>query len=180
MARTATRTKRKPKRPATPRTGRPGKCTAQLTAAIADHIRKGVPRERAAALVGVGRTTFYRWMEEGETQARGLHKDFRDAVQGAENELLGKLVGLVVNTAIDPATIADPGTRLRAATYMLSNRFPTEFTSRSEVRHEGKDGGPIQVAADVKVQPVITADVAAQLDAEQLAALAREMLATKG
>lgn len=173
MARTATRTKRRKPKPI----GRPTKCTPVVIQTIADHIRRGVPRERAAQAAGVGRTAFYRWLDEGETQSRGPYKDFRDAVQGAETELLGKLVGLVIDTALDDQRDADPGTRLRAATYMLSNRFPTEFTTRSEVRHEGKDGGPVQVAAAVSIQPVITADVAAGLSPEQLAELAREFMA---
>lgn len=179
MARTATATKkRKPKRKPKPG-GRPSKCTPAVTQAIAGHVRRGMPRERAAIRAGVSPTTFYRWMQDGETQTRGPYREFREAVQGAEAELLEKLVGAVVDTALDANTPADPGTRLRAQTYMLSNRFPGEFTTRQEVRHEGKDGGPIAVAAAVTVQPIITADVAAGLEPDQLAALARELM-TKG
>jgi hypothetical protein len=174
MARTASRKRTRTKK--TKPGGRPSKCTPAVTQAIAGHVRRGMPRERAAIRAGVSPTTFYRWMQDGEMQTRGPYREFREAVQGAEAELLERLVGAVVDTALDANTPADPGTRLRAQTYMLSNRFPGEFTTRQEVRHEGKDGGAIQVSADVKVAPIITADVAAGLDPEQLAALAREMM----
>lgn len=118
-------------------------------------------------------------MADGETEPDGIYGQFRQAVCNAEDALVERAVATATDL-LNPRRCKKPEVRLNAAKFILSHRFPADFSSRSEVRHEGKDGGPIQVAADVKVQPVITADVAAGLDAEQLAALAREFLASKG
>jgi transposase len=66
---------------------RPSKLTPAVQQRIVTLIREGNYRETAVQAAGVGLTTFYRWMEIGETDAEdGRHspyREFREAVQKA-------------------------------------------------------------------------------------------------
>jgi len=72
---------------ATRKSGRPTKLTPELQDRICDKIRRGVYPEIAAVSEGVPRTTFYRWLEQGENARSKCYessfRDFRDAVDGA-------------------------------------------------------------------------------------------------
>jgi hypothetical protein len=69
-----------------PRPGRPSKQTADLVERLKDAIGLGMPLNRAARAVGIGRTTLFRWLEA---------PDFRDDLKGAqaagELALLGRV-----------------------------------------------------------------------------------------
>lgn len=69
-----------------PRTGRPTKLTPALQERILKLVRAGNYPETAAASIGVGRTTYYRWMERGEKCAKGdeAYRDFREALTRAK------------------------------------------------------------------------------------------------
>jgi hypothetical protein len=48
------------------RPGRPGKLSVGLIEGVAEHIKAGMPKDRAAALVGIVPSTFYAWQEAGK------------------------------------------------------------------------------------------------------------------
>jgi hypothetical protein len=64
--------------------GRPSKCTPEVTAAIADRIRAGNFPDVAARCEGVGKSTFYAWMQRGEAEDEGPYRDFVESVTRAE------------------------------------------------------------------------------------------------
>ena len=154
--------------------GRPTKLNAVTQRRICDLIRKGVPRERAARLSGIGASTFHEWMRKGDAGEAG-YAEFPEAIRNAEDALVQKAVSVVVSL-LGPGTKGnrvEPSVRLNAAKFILSHKFPGDFSSRQDVRHEGKDGGPIEVRASVEVQSVITPEAAAAMTLDQLEAATR-------
>lgn len=176
MARTATR-KKKPKRAqsSSTRIGRPSKCTPAVMTAIANRIRKGMGRETAARQAGIGVATFHEWMARGRAGDKP-YADFVRRIEGASDELQDEVTTALTDALRD---LDKADLRTRTAMWLAERLWPDVYGRRSEVRTTGPDGGPVQVQAAVTVQPVITADVAAGLDADQLAALARELMASK-
>ena len=73
--------------------GRKSKLTPELTVAILEHLRKGVPDIHACAAVGITAKTFYEWLKDGEAATTGKKRDFRDSVTRARAE--------AINTAVD-------------------------------------------------------------------------------
>lgn len=136
--------------------GRPTKDTALLRRRLFGLLRKGVPRERAARLCGIGVSTFHEWMAE--------KPDFAEAVCNAEDDLVRRAVA----TATDCLKVKESAVRLNAAKFILSHRFNREFSARQEVT--GPDAGPVQVQADVTVRPLVSNEQLAAMTPEQLAA----------
>ena len=171
MARTAsTAKKRKPK----PKGRRPG-CTPAVIDAIALRVGKGMGKEAAAIQSGVPRSTFHDWMAWGR-EGRKPYSDLSERIERASMSLQEKVSDVLTNgLESDNIHVAT-----KVGTWMAERLWPETYGRRSETRLSGPDGGAVQVEAKVSVAPIITADVAAGLDAEQLAALARELLATKG
>jgi hypothetical protein len=151
--------------------GRQTKLNATTQKRICDLVRKGMPRDRAARLAGVHPATFHRWMAEGETAETGIHRDFREAVCKAEDELVERAVQTATDL-LNPRKCKEPSTRLNAAKFILSHRFSKEFSSRQEVT--GADGGAVQVEGTVDItvrslEPL--AERIAAMSIEQLDAL---------
>ena len=66
--------------------GRPTKLTPEIQAEIVGYIADGNYREVAAQAAGLPRTTLYRWLSEGKKQAKGIYKEFMDAILKAEQD----------------------------------------------------------------------------------------------
>jgi hypothetical protein len=72
----------------------PGKVPRVRWEVIVDRIRSGIPIRTACLSTGVGLSTYYRWMEEGEDRwidgklrrARPQYREFRDAATRARAE----------------------------------------------------------------------------------------------
>lgn len=120
--------------------GRPSKLTPERLKRIVDAIRAGNYVETAAEYAGIGKTTFYRWMEQGEKASRGIYRDFRDAVMRARAEAEARNIALIQKAAPDD---------WRAAAWWLERAFPDRWGSRQKLEHSGPDGAPI--AAEVRV-----------------------------
>ena len=175
MARTATR-KKKRTRSTTTKIGRPTKCTPTVIAGVAARVRAGMGREAACRKMGVAPATMREWTARGLAGEKP-YADFVRGIEGASDELQEEVTTALTDALRD---VDKADLRTRTAMWLAERLWPETYGKRSEVRTTGPDGGPVQVQAAVSVQPVITADVAAGLDAEQLAALAREFLASKG
>jgi transposase len=79
---------------------RPTKCTAEITAAIAQRIADGNFPDVAAQCEGVGKSTFYAWMQRGEAESEGPFREFVEAVTRAEAEFEDATLEKV-RTAVD-------------------------------------------------------------------------------
>lgn len=149
------------------------KLTPTVQTRLCDLLRKGVPRKQAARLAGIGESTLLGWLARGREQSTGRFRALLVAVEAAEDELAGEAVTAVTSLLKSQ----DEKVRLNAAKFILERRHPEEWGARQQVRHEGPAGGAVQIEGAMTVQPVITADVAASLSPEQLAAMTRELMA---
>lgn len=158
--------------------GRPTKCTPEVTAQIARYVRGGMGREAAARLAGVGPSTFYRWMVDGEAEEEGIYREFRETILNAEARLQRQAT-LVLKRQMRSS---NQGIAQRAAMYVLTNRFPREFSARHQVEATGRDGGPVavEVSGSVEVRPVFTDEQLAAMSAEQLEAALGVLLKARG
>jgi len=66
---------------------RPTKITKSLTDKIAKQIAKGVTPEIACQLHGVATTTYYRWIQQGKEQEKGLFREFWELITRAKVEM---------------------------------------------------------------------------------------------
>ena len=66
--------------------GRPTLLTPELQETLVSYVRQGAYDWVAAETVGIGRTTFYRWMAEGEAKPRGKYREFWVKVSRARAE----------------------------------------------------------------------------------------------
>ena len=66
--------------------GRTDKLTPARQQALVERIKAGAPYETATKSIGIGYTTFRRWMLRGEAAESGRFRDFYEAITQAEHE----------------------------------------------------------------------------------------------
>ena len=101
--------------------GRPTKLTKELTEKICRAVKAGSHPAVAARSVGVGESTYYRWMEEGRAEEKGLRREFYEAVKLAEAE--GEVRAVAHLAAAAP-------TDWRASLALLERRHPHRWLRR--------------------------------------------------
>ena len=114
--------------------GRKPKLTPEVQKIIVDAIAGGNYNDIAADYAGVGRTTFYRWMEKGEEAASGIYRDFWDAVKKASAQAEVRNV-----TAIE----RDPSWQAKA--WWLERKHNDRWGRKERHELTGADGGPVAI-----------------------------------
>ena len=104
--------------------GRPTKLTPAKRKQIVDLVRDGVPLTHAALAAGVGKSTVFRWMAQGDADQKGVYRDFREAIRRAEAESVAALVAQVLQGAAKD---------WRAAAWLLTRRAPADFIDPAKV-----------------------------------------------
>ena len=98
----------------------------QVVETLTAAIRLGAPREQAAAAAGIGVSTLYKWLQEGETDlGRPLTRELVDAVKKAEAESM-------TNALLCIQRAAEEG-KWQAAAWLLERRFPDSFGRRQSI-----------------------------------------------
>lgn len=120
------------------RMGREPKLTPEMQEKITNLIRAGHYMETAAKASGIGTTTFWRWMAEGQAteenpRPRPIYRDFREAVQKAEADSEAILLAGIIR---------DGGPKMKLE--VLKRRFPERWGDRHRLEHSGPNGGPIE------------------------------------
>ena len=115
--------------------------------------------------IGVGKTSWYRWIDRGKEAKAGIYKDFFDALVGAEAELRERAAAQIVKSGflptkevttieklmknpktgemelmvVDRKTVVKPPT-IDGLEWTLARRFPKLFgrQSRQQLEHSGK------------------------------------------
>jgi transposase len=137
--------------------GRKPKLTRELIMRASKLLRAGNYVETVAELLGIGKTTFYRWLEEAEERG-GLFREFRDAVARAAAEAERNALAVIVR----PKTPEN-------AKWFLERRFPDRWGRR--VRVEEKEMHPsdypppivnIRIAGEKFVPPTTAGETADQ------------------
>ena len=110
-----------------PRRGRPPKLTPELASQFCGHIADGVPKARAAALVGVHPSNLYRWLALSRAGKGGrIYASFASDVARAEASFIAARVATVVR-ASRPKRVRVVRTFTRA-----DGSTTTEVTTRIE------------------------------------------------
>jgi hypothetical protein len=173
---------RKPTKPRTrsrsSKPGQPTKCTPETAERVRKAILKGAGREDAARAAGVGPSTMREWLAKGLT-GEEPYAAFLAVVEGAESELVRK-AGQVVTDLLGSKKTPH-AVRFAAAKLVLERRRADVWAPRGTLKHEGPDGGPVRVAAqvehsgEVQLAPLVTRETLRELTrAETEAALALE------
>ena len=108
--------------------GRPAKLTDAVQDKIVSAIRAGNYAETAAAYAGIAKTTYYRWMQQGE-DGRPRYREFRDAIRAAESE-----AEVYAATVLRKAMPDD----WKAAAWYLERKFQDRWGKRERIEHDGK------------------------------------------
>lgn len=125
--------------------GRKLKLTPELIDQVVTAIRLGNYAQTACELVGIGTTTYYRWLETAEKSGSpAIYREFRDALKQAEAEAEVRTVARIMRAAED-------GT-WQASAWYLERKHPEKWGKNDKIRQEvsGINGEPIEVAVDVK------------------------------
>lgn len=129
--------------------GRKPKLTKGLIQNAEKLLKGGNYVETVCEYLGIGTTTWYRWMQEGEQANFGLKREFWEAIKKAESEAEIRLV-------TDLQKIADEERTWQAIAWMLERKYPDRWGKKdrldANLTHSGKNGGPIQTETKVKLE----------------------------
>lgn len=128
--------------------GRKTKLNQKLINDAARLLKGGNYIDTVCEFLGIGTSTWFRWMREGEESKSGLKRQFWEAVKKAEAEAEIRLV-------TDLQKIASEDQKWQAIAWMLERKYPDKWGRKdrlqAEIQHSGKDGGPIKVEQKVNL-----------------------------
>lgn len=122
--------------------GRESKLNPVVQRRIVNSLKAGNYEQTAARAAGIGVSTYYRWLENGEDKGEDNlpehepYREFREAVTRAIAEAEEVLVKRWQKHSI---------TDWRAARDLLARRHPENWKATERHEHTGADGGPISV-----------------------------------
>ncbi len=144
--------------------GRPTKLNAGLIQAVAENIKAGMPKDRAAILAGISESTFHSWLsdarrnvekmgeeEEGEEEGEAIELNERDTLLLEFLEAVAIAEAKFIKDAVDSIRGEGPA----GYKWLLEKLFRTEFGSQLE------GGEPIPLQLELKL-PGIVGGVAAR------------------
>ena len=100
---------------------KPTKVQSKVREDLIENLRTGMTIEAACLLAGIGRTTYYRWLDEDEKWA----DECKSAVRFAEAVLLERVKQLAMDKM-----------DWRAFAWILEKRFPDDYGKRQELKVE--------------------------------------------
>lgn len=103
---------------------RPTKLTPQLQDKIVQAVKAGNYAQIAAQYAGIGTTTFFRWMQQGAEEEKGIYREFREAIKVAEAEAEVRAVAIIQRQM--------PESWQAAMTY-LERKHPDRWKRRDEL-----------------------------------------------
>lgn len=104
--------------------GRTSKLTPEVQARVVEAIERGNYAEIAAQMAGIGRTTFYRWLDQGSREDIGPYRDFRDAVKEAEAKAETAVLQIIKDAMPD---------NWQAAAWYLERTRPGRYGKRQQI-----------------------------------------------
>lgn len=129
---------------------RPTKLTPEITERICMAIRAGNYAKVAAAMAGIGETTYYKWLEMAELPtAKKEYKEFRESIERAEAE-----AEVVAIARIRQA--ADNGD-WKAAGWYLERKHGERWGRNDKLRQEitGANGAPVAISLEEAKKAVL-------------------------
>lgn len=120
--------------------GRKTKLTKELIREAETLIEAGSYAVTVCAYLGIGETTWYRWLKEGEAAKSGLKREFWEAIIQADARAEIGNVAVIRKAAEND---------WRAAAFFLERRFPKKWGRKrrttADMEHEGSDTLKIKV-----------------------------------
>lgn len=114
--------------------------------------------ETICEYLGIGKSTWYRWLAEGEQANSGIKREFWDAIKKAEAEAEIRLV-------TDLQKIAKNNNQWQGIAWILERKYPDRWGKRerveASVEHTGKDGGPIRTESGIDLKNLSDQDLEA-------------------
>jgi hypothetical protein len=129
---------------------RPTKLTKEVTDKICLAIRAGNYAKVAAAMAGVGETTYYRWLElSEESNAKKEYREFRESIERAEAEAEVAAIARIRQAA-------DNGD-WKAAGWYLERKHGERWGRNDKLRQEitGANGEPIALSLEEAKKAVL-------------------------
>lgn len=131
--------------------GRRSKLNKAIADRIIEAVRGGAYNDQAAAAVGIGHATFYRWLEVGEADIEAdtgsLHRYLREGLTRAQAECELEMIAVVRSAALPGvAEVALPNGRVveiktpgdpRMAIEYLKRKHPARWGNRAQVTVDG-------------------------------------------
>lgn len=110
--------------------GRKPKLTKELITDAENLIKAGNYTETVCSYLGIHKSTWYRWMQEGETSKSGLKREFYDSIKGAEAFAEIRNVNVIQNAAKEI---------WQASAWYLERKFPDRWgrQDKQKVEHSG-------------------------------------------
>jgi hypothetical protein len=144
--------------------------TPELQERVLQAIRAGNTREATANYAGIGRTTLFRWLEQGEASTSGQYRDFWNAVKKAEADCEVRNVGIIqmacqggqvlerktVTKADGAVEVSEKYSRAEwtAAAWWLERRRPDDWGRKDRHEITGKGGEPLKLYVNVELDQV--------------------------
>ena len=130
--------KKKTKRKAPKKIGRPSKCTKEVQDRFLQAIRLGCPIKDACGCAWIAEPTYYRWMDHADIPEKKyqIYRDFREKVKEVEGEATRSWLAVIEKAARE-------GT-WQAAAWKLERRR-NMFIPKVRQEVTGKDGDAIQI-----------------------------------
>lgn len=129
---------------------RPTKLTPEITERICLAIRAGNYAKVAAAMAGIGETTYYKWLEMAEKpNAKKEYKEFRESVEQAEAEAEVAAIARIRQAA-------DNGD-WKAAGWYLERKHGERWGRNDKLRQEitGANGAPVEISIEEAKKAVL-------------------------
>lgn len=119
--------------------GQPTKLTPEMQERIIEGLESGLHQESACARAGIGKTTFYRWMNRGESddEADVDYRNFRHAVERARAKPEAE--------ALEAVKAAWRDGTWQAAAWFLERSHPHKYGRINRTEVSGPEGKPVQV-----------------------------------
>lgn len=124
--------------------GRPSLATPELKALIVKRLRKGMTRIQAAASVGIGHTSLWKWQKDDP--------EFADAIAKACALFGRELVDAMVEMSRDKVHTK----RMEATKFLLESRFPDESPRVNQLVADAVDEYDRRLMARLRELPADT------------------------
>ena len=135
--------------------GRKPMLNPELAETIAGYVRVGVYIEEACGAAGIGRGSFYNWLERGRAErermklmdteepkpSEKMYLDFLNMMERAYDEATLRKVAVITKSAENGDW--------RAASWWLERTRPQKYGLKAQVEHTGEDGEPIRVQVEI-------------------------------
>lgn len=158
--------------------------TPEVQQLVVDALLGGAPPEVACSYAGIQRSTYYEWLKRGRraiSEANGnadaiVQTDpYAGFVAAVDHALARFITGNLA--AIGTAGRVETGGQWQALAWQLERRFPAFFGRKTRHEITGKDGGPVDIAHAIVLDPaaldslplerkLVLAEILAEMDGE--------------